>query len=79
MDDGKEVLSRNGYKVMLNWMHRDLNDLRASREKIEGIPVMGVQDLIDCKLSMGRKKDLADVELLQTYLDKVVSSPIRRT
>lgn len=68
-DDGKRVLSRHGYKVMLKWMGRDLDDLRPSQELIEDVPVMGLRDLIACKTSMGRKKDLADVALLRDYHD----------
>jgi high affinity sulfate transporter 1 len=64
-DDGKKVLSRHGYKVMLKWMGRDLADLQQSQEIIQGIPVMSLHDLVECKASMGRKKDLADIKLIR--------------
>jgi MFS superfamily sulfate permease-like transporter len=67
LDDGKKVLSSRGYKVMLNWMGRDLHDLRKSQELIDDVPVMGLRDLIDCKTNMGRKKDIADIKLLRNY------------
>jgi hypothetical protein len=35
---------------------------------IDGVPFMGLESLIDLKRSMGREKDLTDVELIQDYL-----------
>lgn len=66
-DDGKRVLSSRGYKVMLNWMGRDLRNLQKHREFVHDVPVMSLQDLIDCKKKMGRKKDLADIKLIDAH------------
>ena len=52
---------------MLSWMGYDLADLKRSAETIDGIPVMGLKHLIDCKTRMGRKKDLADLKLIHEY------------
>jgi hypothetical protein len=35
---------------------------------IDGVPFMGLESLIDLKRSMGREKDLTDIELIQDYL-----------
>lgn len=67
LDDGKKVLSNHGYKVMMQWMGRDLSKLKKSEVIINNIPVMSLKDLIDCKTKMGRKKDVADLKLIETY------------
>lgn len=64
-DDGKKVLSRYGYKVMTQWMGHTLSALRKSQHMIDGIPVMGVDDLIECKQRLGRKKDIEDIKLIK--------------
>ncbi len=64
-DDGKKVLSRHGYKIMTRWMGYDLAHLRKTRQMIEGVPVMGVSDLIECKKRLGREKDLEDIKKLR--------------
>lgn len=35
---------------------------------IDGVPFMGLESLIDLKRSMGREKDLTDIELIHDYL-----------
>lgn len=71
LDDGKKILSQHGYKVMLRWMGYDLPKLKKSAQIIEGIPVMSVKNLIDCKTQMGRKKDIADLKLIREYQDSL--------
>lgn len=66
-DDGKRVLSRHGYRVMTYWMGYDLAKLKKNEQVIEGIPVMGLDDLIECKHKMGRKKDLHDIALIEEH------------
>lgn len=66
-DDGKNILTKDGYVVMRRWMGRDLKDLRRTAFKCQGIPVMGLDDLVDCKTILGRRKDLEDVLLIRTY------------
>ena len=77
-DDGKRVLSARGYKVMLSWMGRDLHSFQKHSERIHEIPVMGLQDLVDCKSKMGRKKDLADIKLIEAQY-KPASRPTPST
>lgn len=67
LDDGKKVLSRYGYKVMLRWMGYDLAALKKSEMIVSGVPVMSMDALIDCKSRMGRKKDIDDLKLLQAF------------
>ncbi|HEU4914679.1 MAG TPA: SulP family inorganic anion transporter [Candidatus Saccharimonadales bacterium] len=67
LDDGKKILSQHGYKIMLRWMGHDLARLKKTAQTIEGIPVMGLDDLIDCKTQMGRKKDIEDIKLIRKH------------
>jgi hypothetical protein len=73
-DDGKRLLTRHGYRIMLRWMERDLNDLQQHAHIVQGITLMGLQDLIECKTKLGRKKDLQDVALIKKYLQKTRKS-----
>lgn len=66
-DDGKKILSRSGYKIMLHWMGKDLADLQKSSVEINGIPLMGLNDLVECKTQLGRKKDLKDIASIIAY------------
>lgn len=63
-DNGKKILSHNGYNLMRTWMSRDLARLKKTQQIIDGIPFMSVAELIDAKRRLGRKKDIADIELL---------------
>jgi high affinity sulfate transporter 1 len=67
-DDGKKILSKSGYKVMLTWMGRDLQQLQKSSIIVDSIPVMGLADLIACKAQLGRKKDMKDVASIYAFL-----------
>lgn len=77
LDDGKKVLSRHGYKVMLCWMGHDLAALKRSAMLVEDIPVMGLDALVDCKKQMGRKKDLDDLKLLRALEHAGRTQPAR--
>lgn len=66
-DDGKKILSNNGYKIMLHWMGRNLKELQKSATIIDGIPLMGLEDLVECKSQLGRKKDLKDIISIREY------------
>lgn len=72
-DDGKKVLSSRGYKVMMGWMGRDLRNLQRRQEYVDDIPVMSLEDIIDCKKKMGRKKDLADIDLIRAHYKQMRS------
>lgn len=69
-DDGKKVLSQNGYKVMKRWVHMDFNRIKKRAFSIDGVPYMDLRDMIDAKLKIGRKKDLRDVRLIRNYLSE---------
>lgn len=65
-DDGKRILSRNGYQIMQRWMGHDFSYFRENSEYVSGILVMGFEDLIACKTRLGRKKDVQDIALIRT-------------
>ena len=66
-DDGKRILSKNGYKIMEQWMGRSLRDLKKTALVIDGIPLMGLEDLVECKSQLGRKKDLKDIQRIKDF------------
>lgn len=66
-DDGKKVLSHNGYIFMESWVGRSLKHLIKRSFVIEGVRFMGLDDLIACKSEIGRDKDRSDVDLLKEY------------
>lgn len=66
-DDGKRVLSHNGYHMMRTWMGRDLSKLQQDAFEIDGIAHMSVKQLIACKQRLGRSKDRADILLLEQF------------
>lgn len=37
---------------------------------ISGVPTVSIKGLISMKRELGREKDLQDIELINTYLDK---------
>ncbi len=69
-DDGKRVLSHNGYHMMKTWMNRDLKRLKSDAFLHEGVYCMSVAQLIACKQLLGRKKDISDIELLHKLSDR---------
>lgn len=68
-DDGKRVLSHNGYHMMMTWMGRDIERLQKDSFTKEGVTFMSISQLIACKKRLGRKKDKADLELLEKYIN----------
>ena len=66
-DDGKRVLSHNGYHMMRTWMNKDLAHLQRDAFVYQEIPHMSIDQLISCKRRLGRKKDIADIKLLEEY------------
>lgn len=66
-DNGKRILSRHGYNLMRSWMGCDLRKLRVNAEIVEGVPCMGIDDLIAAKQRLARPKDHEDIELLKQY------------
>jgi len=67
-DDGKKILSRRGYKIMMHYMRRDLRRLTKYSFIKNGVRFMGINDLIESKERLGRSKDLEDIDLLNKYL-----------
>lgn len=65
-DNGKHILSRSGYKIMTQWMGKKIHDLQKSAFLVNDIPLMGLKDLIECKAQLGRKKDLEDIEIINS-------------
>lgn len=68
-DNGKKILSHNGYNMMHTWMSKNLKQLRKNQHIVDGVVLMGIEDLIAAKRRLGRKKDLSDIELLKNYQD----------
>ena len=66
-DNGKKVLSHDGYNMMHTWMGNSLKHLQHHSFEIEKIAFMGVEELIEAKRHLGRKKDLEDIMLLEGY------------
>ncbi|MCA9335499.1 SulP family inorganic anion transporter [Candidatus Saccharibacteria bacterium] len=66
-DNGKKILSHNGYNLMHTWMGKNLKYLKKSAFVVDGISLMSVDDLIDAKRRLGRKKDISDIALLTDY------------
>lgn len=66
-DNGKQLLSRDGYNLMHTWMGHDLQSLQRGSFEIDGVTFMNVDELIETKRRLGRRKDIEDVEMLETY------------
>ncbi len=66
-DSGKKILSHNGYNLMRTWMSKSLKRLQKTQQMIEGVPMMSVDELIDAKRRLGRKKDTEDIALLAEH------------
>lgn len=66
-DNGKKILSHNGYNLMHSWMGANIRSLRKRAFMVDGIPMMSINQLIESKRRLGRKKDLSDITLLEAY------------
>ncbi len=73
-DDGKHVLSHNGYQVMETYVGKSLRDLRPNLFTVQKVHFMGLEDLVACKRKMGRKKDYEDIRLVEEYLRHIAKS-----
>ncbi|MEO5949421.1 MAG: sulfate transporter, partial [Candidatus Saccharimonas sp.] len=74
-DNGKKVLSHDGYNLMHTWMGNSLKHLQQRSFEVEKVAFMNVEELIEAKRHLGRKKDLEDIMLLEGYLE----TPIEKT
>lgn len=69
-DDGKGMLAHRGYKIMTAFMGRNLQDLQRNSFIKDDVEFMGLDDLIACKKSLGRKQDIEDIALIEKYQGK---------
>ena len=73
-DNGKKVLSHEGYNIMHTWMGSSLKHLSHHAFVIDKVTFMSVDELIEAKRHLGRKKDLEDIMLLEDYKDAHLST-----
>lgn len=66
-DNGKKVLSHDGYNLMHTWMGNSLKHLLKHAFEKDNVTFMSVDELIEAKHHLGRKKDLEDIRLLEEY------------
>ena len=69
-ENGKRMLSHNGYKLMTEWFGKDVAHLRQKAFERDGVWFMDPQELAEVKVKLGRRKDLKDVELIKKYLSQ---------
>jgi hypothetical protein len=48
----------------------DSEEVIRNSEIIDGVPVMNLDDLVELKQTMGREKDLKDIEIIKNYKNK---------
>jgi hypothetical protein len=70
---GLEVVRKSIYEaspqmVTLPNYHPNIQDLIARADIINGVAFISVQDLLVFKTSLGREKDLRDIDLIKNYL-----------
>jgi len=73
-DNGKKVLSHDGYNLMHTWMGNNLKHLLHQSFEVEKIAFMSIDELIEAKRHLGRKKDLEDIMLLEEYQQSAVGT-----
>ena len=66
-DNGKKVLTHNGYNLMHTWMGKNFKRIRQNAFELNGVWFMDVDDLIEAKRHLARRKDMSDIALLQDY------------
>ncbi|MFZ1243227.1 MAG: SulP family inorganic anion transporter [Candidatus Saccharimonas sp.] len=69
-DNGKHILSHHGYTMMRSWMGKNLRVLREKAFVKNGVQFMDIDELMACKRRLGRRKDIADIALIEAYLKK---------
>ena len=63
LDDGtRKITIGDNIEIFENWLYDQV-------EIIDSIPVISVKGLIAMKKSIGREKDLKDIQLIERYLD----------
>ncbi|QQS22414.1 SulP family inorganic anion transporter [Candidatus Saccharibacteria bacterium] len=66
-DNGKRILSRDGYNLMHTWMGKSFKKLSSDAQMIDGVRCMSVEALVEIKKHLGRRKDMSDIVLLHDY------------
>jgi SulP family sulfate permease len=67
-DNGKRILSHDGYNLMHTWLGRSLRSLSRNARMIDGVRFMSLEKLIEHKHHLSRRKDMSDIALLRDYL-----------
>ncbi|MEX0749149.1 MAG: hypothetical protein WD467_01300 [Candidatus Saccharimonadales bacterium] len=67
--DGNAGLACDRVEIMLNW-GGELEQLLPSAEETEGIPIVGLEKVLEWKLVANRAKDQADILKLKAYLGR---------
>jgi len=67
-DDGKKIISHNGYQLMQTYVGYSLSDLKQRSFIHKDVSFMGLEDLLTCKRKIGRQKDLEDIRYIEQYL-----------
>ncbi|MFZ1483410.1 MAG: SulP family inorganic anion transporter [Candidatus Saccharimonadales bacterium] len=67
-DDGKKIISHNGYQLMQTYVGYSLSDLKQRSFVHKDVSFMGLEDLLTCKRKIGRQKDLEDIRYIEQYL-----------
>ncbi len=68
--NGKKVLTHDEYNMMKSWMGQSLSKLLRNSFEVEGVAMMGIDDLIESKRHLARRKDFSDISLLRGYLQR---------
>lgn len=74
-DNGKTILSHDGYNVMRSWMSTTIETLKKDSFEKDGVQLMNLKRLIEVKTHLARAKDLDDVALLESYLAEQPDNP----
>lgn len=66
-ENGRRVLSRDGFNLQHSWHGTSFKRLRRDAWKHDGIPCVSIDALIANKRQTGRRKDLTDITLISQY------------
>ncbi len=66
-DNGKKILSHEGYNMMHTWMGNSFKRLHRDAFMLDEVPLMNIDQLIESKRHLARRKDISDIALLKQY------------
>lgn len=71
LQDGSEYLSRGAIELYNDWGpgEWDIEKLIREAEVIDGLSFVRLEEVCNWKKTLGREKDLKDLELIASYLD----------